>query len=29
VTALSDAELLHSVDEILMEIERLEPTHAA
>ena len=29
LTALSDADLLHDVDEILMEIERLEPTAAA
>ena len=29
LTALSDADLLHDVDEILMEIERLEPTDAA
>jgi hypothetical protein len=29
LTRLSDVELLHGVDEILMEIEHLEPTHAA
>jgi hypothetical protein len=29
LTALSDAELLHGVDEILMEIEHLDPTEAA
>jgi hypothetical protein len=29
LTALSDTELLHGVDEILMEIDRVEPTAAA